>query len=259
MQRVLIVGDSNSGKTTLGHALADALGVRFVELDALYWLPGWQGRPPDEFRALLQASLPADEDWVAAGNYTSYRDAFWPRADTGIWLDFPLRITLPRLVRRSWRRYRSKELLWGTNYDRFWPMFKLWDTKASLLSFTVAWHGRRRRMLGWLWMLGALTVLLGALTRYTDAPKRNRSADEQSQQQKAARRAQACEGRFAPAPTPQFLRGLNGPGVNGFAVAPAVQIVRQHFRRAVTTLRIFAQTFHADDVQIRRPKSARPP
>jgi adenylate kinase family enzyme len=147
MRRVLIFGDSNAGKSTLGAELAARLGLRFVELDALYWLPGWQERPKDEFFSLLQESLPPDDGWVAAGNYTSYRDAFWPRADTGIWLDFPLHITLPRLVRRSWRRYRSKEILWGTNYDRFWPMFKVWDTKSSLLSFTIAWHGRRRRFL----------------------------------------------------------------------------------------------------------------
>ena len=53
MKRVLIFGDSNSGKSTLGVPLAERLGVRFVELDALYWLPGWQGRPDEEFRALL--------------------------------------------------------------------------------------------------------------------------------------------------------------------------------------------------------------
>jgi adenylate kinase family enzyme len=147
MQRILIFGDSNAGKSTLGTELAARLGLRFVELDALYWLPGWQGREPEEFRAVLARELPADGAWVAAGNYMTYHDTFWPGADTGIWLDLPLRITLPRLVRRAWGRSRSRELLWGTNYDRFWPMFKVWDTDASLLSFTIKWHGRRRRLM----------------------------------------------------------------------------------------------------------------
>jgi adenylate kinase family enzyme len=146
-RRIVIVGDSNSGKTTLATHLAERLGARFVELDALFWLPGWTPRPDDEFRALLQETLDGDGAWVAAGNYLSYRDSFWPSADTCIWLDFPLRITVPRLVRRSWRRYRTNELLWGTNRDRFWPMFRLWDTKESLLSFTVTQHRRRRRTL----------------------------------------------------------------------------------------------------------------
>ena len=147
MQRVLIFGDSNSGKSTLGTELAARLGVRFVELDALYWLPKWQGRPEEEFRALLAKELPCGEGWIAAGNYLTYRDAFWQCADTGIWLDFPLRVTLPRLVRRSWRRYRSDELLWGTNRERFWPMLKLWDTKESLLAYSVATRKRRHQAL----------------------------------------------------------------------------------------------------------------
>ena len=147
MQRVLIFGDSNSGKSTLGTALAERLGARFVELDALYWLPEWQGRPEEEFRALLAESLPPDGRWVAAGNYLTYRDAFWPAADTGIWLDFPLRIVIPRLVRRSWQRWRSGELLWGTNRESFWRMLRLWDTKESLLAYTVSTSGRRRRAL----------------------------------------------------------------------------------------------------------------
>ena len=38
--------------------------------------------------------------------------------------------------------------------------------------------------------------------------------------------------------------------MNRFAVAPAIQIVRQHFRRAVAPLRIFAQAFQANGFQV---------
>jgi len=48
MQRINVVGTSGSGKTTVARRAAEALGVPFVELDALHWEPGWQ-EAPDEF------------------------------------------------------------------------------------------------------------------------------------------------------------------------------------------------------------------
>ncbi|HKS90966.1 MAG TPA: hypothetical protein VJQ83_03485, partial [Tepidiformaceae bacterium] len=67
----------------------------------------------------------------------------WPRADTVIWLDFGLPLVTWRVVRRSWRRWRRHELLWGTNYERFLPQLKLWD-KNSLITFNVTTHRSRR-------------------------------------------------------------------------------------------------------------------
>ncbi|MER6939714.1 shikimate kinase [Nocardioides sp. NPDC127514] len=39
--RVSVVGSSGSGKSTVARRLAETLGVRYVELDALHWRPGW--------------------------------------------------------------------------------------------------------------------------------------------------------------------------------------------------------------------------
>jgi adenylate kinase family enzyme len=142
-QRILVVGDSNSGKSTLAARLASELDIPFVELDALYWLPDWQERSTEDFRRLLREHLPADGTWAAAGNYSLH--GHWPRADTIVWLDYPLRITLPRIIRRSWRRWRSRELLWGTNHERFADQLMLWDKKKSLVAWSVTHHRLRRR------------------------------------------------------------------------------------------------------------------
>ena len=61
-----------------------------------------------------------------------------------IWLDLPLPLLVSRLLRRSWRRWRSKELLWGTNYERFWPQLMVWRKEESLLWWIVTQHGRKR-------------------------------------------------------------------------------------------------------------------
>lgn len=42
LQRVVIVGTSGSGKTTMARELSVLLGTPHIELDALQWLPGWQ-------------------------------------------------------------------------------------------------------------------------------------------------------------------------------------------------------------------------
>ena len=67
--RILIYGSSCSGKSTLGSALADRLGVPFVELDALNWLPGWVGLDKTDPAALVRRfeAATAGEAWVVAG------------------------------------------------------------------------------------------------------------------------------------------------------------------------------------------------
>ena len=39
--RIVVVGTTGSGKTTVARQLAEHLGVLHVELDALNWDPGW--------------------------------------------------------------------------------------------------------------------------------------------------------------------------------------------------------------------------
>ncbi len=142
-KRIVVVGSSCSGKSTLGSRLANALDVPFVELDALYWRPNWQPTPDDEFARKILAATEG-ERWVMAGNYNRHTlSTAWPRADTVIWLDFPLHLVLWRIVRRSWTRSRSKELLWGTNTEPFWGQFKLWSDE-SLIGYTLRTHRQRR-------------------------------------------------------------------------------------------------------------------
>jgi len=87
-QRISVVGTSGSGKTTVGRAIADRLGIPFIELDALAWLPGWVNRPLAELRELVDERTRGPM-WVVDGNYSKVRDLVWGRADTVVWLDYP--------------------------------------------------------------------------------------------------------------------------------------------------------------------------
>jgi adenylate kinase family enzyme len=116
MQRIAIVGNTGSGKTTLGERLAECLGYPLIDLDAIHWGPAWTPAPQEEFRGRVAAALDGPT-WITAGNYSKARDITWGRADTLIWLDYPLAVSLARLFRRTVGRIVTREellrIVWG--------------------------------------------------------------------------------------------------------------------------------------------------
>ena len=144
--RIVVFGPSGSGKTTFSRALAGKLGLPVAELDAFFHdEPAWCDATRDEFRAKVEAFFRASPDgWVTDGNYTSMvADLTLGAADTAIWLRLPFRVVYPRLVRRTTRRLLSRELLWGTNRERWRDAFG----KDSMFIWGIsAWHNHHRRM-----------------------------------------------------------------------------------------------------------------
>jgi energy-coupling factor transporter ATP-binding protein EcfA2 len=99
-ERILILGRTGSGKTTLARELAAALGIPHVELDSLYFGPNFSRAPLSLLRERTTAAIAGDR-WVTDGNKRTVRDLVWPRADTIIWLDYPLYVSLWRLLKRA--------------------------------------------------------------------------------------------------------------------------------------------------------------
>lgn len=147
-RRIHVTGNSSSGKSTLGSTLSQLLDARFVELDALNWQPDWVGlnaTNPEELERRIRAAC-AGDSWVVAGSYMRFsQDTFWAQVQTVIWLDLPAPLLLLRMLKRSWRRWRTNELLWGTNYELFWPQFQVWNEEDSLVWWIVTQHTRKRR------------------------------------------------------------------------------------------------------------------
>jgi adenylate kinase family enzyme len=139
------VGTTGSGKTTLARALADALGCPHIELDALFWGPRWSMAALPVFRARV-AEVVVGDGWVVDGGYSDVRDLIWSRADTVVWLDYPLALTLSRLLRRIVARIRDGSELWPGTGNRETIRNQLFS-RDPLVWFAIRTHrGRRKRI-----------------------------------------------------------------------------------------------------------------
>lgn len=144
-RRIIVIGNTCSGKSTLARTLSECLELPVIDLDALYWEPSWQPAAPELFRARVDEAT-RGERWVLAGSYLGrQQDISWPRATDVVWLDLPLPTLLVRILRRSFTRWWRDEVLWGTNVERFFPQLKLWDEHSSLVAWAVRHHREKRR------------------------------------------------------------------------------------------------------------------
>ena len=139
MKRIVVIGTSCSGKTTLARQLAQKLNLPHIEIDSLHWGPNWTVHEDFDDRVDRATQRGA---WVMDGNYTRIRIYTWSRADTIVWLDYPARVVglraLRRTIVRAWRRTE----LWNGNRESFRLSF--FDRESVLLWVWRTWRIRRR-------------------------------------------------------------------------------------------------------------------
>jgi adenylate kinase family enzyme len=143
VRRVAIIASaSGNGKTTLGRAVAQKLGVPFVELDALVHGPDWQETSDEDLRRQIEPVL-RQEGWVIDGTYLRKLGTIvLDSADTVVWLDLPTRVWLARLLRRSARRLIGREPMWNDNKESLKSIF--WG-RESLFGYALTQQPMRRR------------------------------------------------------------------------------------------------------------------
>jgi adenylate kinase family enzyme len=140
VQRISVVGNSGSGKTTLAAAIAGALQIPHLELDAVFHQPNWQPLETELFRARVSEFIAGDA-WVVDGNYSAVRDMVWQRADTVVWIDISRLTVMRQLIPRTMRRMISRQELWNGNTESFRDVFTL-DPERSILMWAWRGHGK---------------------------------------------------------------------------------------------------------------------
>ncbi len=142
-QKIVVVGTTSSGKSTLASQLAEKIGGSYIELDSLYWEPNWKPAESPDFFVRVEEAI-RSESWVVAGNYRLVRDLIWNNAEAVIWLDYPFHIVFWRLLKRTIRRGITQEELWNGNREKFWWHLKLWS-EESLFHWLFKTYWRRKR------------------------------------------------------------------------------------------------------------------
>jgi adenylate kinase family enzyme len=100
--RIVILGNSGSGKTWLAAELAARQGVPLIHLDEIFWEVGGfdQTRDDVEVDRLVGNHLQA-ERWIVEGVFGNLAAKFLPSADALLWLDLPWEVCRARLQARG--------------------------------------------------------------------------------------------------------------------------------------------------------------
>lgn len=137
-RRVVVLGVTGSGKTTAAAAITRLIDAKHIELDGLYHGPNWTPPDPAVFRERVQAAIDGDDRWVTDGGYASLVwDVTWVCADTIVWLDYPVWLSIVRLFRRTMRRVATREELWNGNRESLRDHFA---SKDSLFLWAFKSH-----------------------------------------------------------------------------------------------------------------------
>ncbi|MCK6447743.1 MAG: shikimate kinase [Planctomycetes bacterium] len=151
--RLLVFGNSGSGKSTFARAAAVKHRLAHLDLDSIVWEPGKVAveRPRADVLRSLAEFLDAHERWVIEGCYGELVEAAAPRCTELVFLDPGLEACLAHNRRRPWEphKYASKaeqdEKLadlqaWVTSY---YTRDDAWSYRAHLRLFE-AHRGAKR-------------------------------------------------------------------------------------------------------------------
>ena len=130
MNKIIVIGTTGSGKSTVAKKLSEILNVPHIQLDFLFWKPNWEQSTDEEFFSKIEKAIDKPR-WVVDGNYNRTNHLTWKEADTVIWIDLPFWLTFYQIFKRSLIRAMTREELWeGTgNKESFLRMF----SKDSIL------------------------------------------------------------------------------------------------------------------------------
>lgn len=111
--KLLVFGNSGSGKSTFARDAAARHGLAHLDLDSIVWEPGKIAvqRAPDEVAASLAEFIATNQAWVIEGCYGELVKAAAPHCSELIFLNPGREACLANNLRRPWEphKYASRE------------------------------------------------------------------------------------------------------------------------------------------------------
>lgn len=105
--RIMVIGCSGGGKSTLAQKLVDKFGLSYISIDRdILWLPGWVERTREEQRQRIVERIAA-ERWIMDGTNPSTFDIRVPRSHIVIWVRMPRLLCIWGVVTR-WIKYLGR-------------------------------------------------------------------------------------------------------------------------------------------------------
>lgn len=138
MRRILIFGNSGSGKSTVAARLAGEAGLAHLDLDSLAWLPSQppQRRALSESLHLIDEFTAKNDSWVIEGCYTDLLEPLADSASELLFMNLPIELCQQNAKNRPWEphKYESREaqdanlemlLTWIAQYESRDDVFSL--------------------------------------------------------------------------------------------------------------------------------------
>lgn len=133
MQRILIIGNAGSGKTTFAKQLSQKLGLPLIHLDRLFWNGNWEHISREEFDALLQAELEKPQ-WIIDGNFNRTLPHRLRYCDQVFFFDLPTWVCLWGITKRLFENYGKTRSDMGGSCPEYFDSQKL-EPYRNVLSF----------------------------------------------------------------------------------------------------------------------------
>jgi len=133
-RRIMVLGLTNSGKSTLAVALGRRLELPAIHLDQLRHRPNtnWEARPDAEFAELHDEAI-RGEEWVMDGSYSMVMPQRIARATGIIVLTDSLATRYRRYFARTlFQRHRAGALEGGQDSIKWEMIHWLWHTRNSI-------------------------------------------------------------------------------------------------------------------------------
>jgi adenylate kinase family enzyme len=139
--RVLVIGCSGGGKSTLSQKIGSRFGLSYVSIDRdVLWLPGWKQRGKTEQRNIIAEKI-LGERWIMDGTNPSTFDIRLPRTDIVVWVRMPRLLCLWGAISRwlKWIGRTRPEMAPGCPEKIDWEFLQfIWTFEEKFTPRVVA-------------------------------------------------------------------------------------------------------------------------